>query len=91
MRRPAQALRTNGFTIDDKMRSSVLERRLDDPRISLSPIVTVAIDQTDALALTLNAQAVAVVLLVQPDRRMRDSGALVGMQKSNALIMQPTS
>jgi len=54
-----------------------LARRLDDPRVSLRPVIAAAGDQPDAVATPLNAKAVAVVFdFVDPVRTVRhDLGA----------------
>jgi hypothetical protein len=63
----------DGLAIDDELLVSVLQRRLDDPRIALSPIVSAARDQTHAIAVALDPQAVAVIFdLVEPIRAVGD-------------------
>jgi len=53
----------------------VLQGRLDNPGITFASTVATARDQTHAVAIPLDAQAVAVVLdLVQPVRAIRDAG-----------------
>src|SRR6476659_5304234 len=48
---------------------------LDDPGISLGPIVSAARDQPHTIAVALDAQAIAVVFdLVKPVRAVRDGG-----------------
>ena len=49
------------FAIDHEMPLSVLQRGVDDPRIALGPVIAIAGDQAHAVAIALDAQAVAVI------------------------------
>jgi hypothetical protein len=51
----------DSLAIDDKLLYAVLACRLDDPRIAVGPVVAAARDQPDAVAVALDAEAVAVV------------------------------
>ena len=52
------------------------QRRLGDQRMSIGPVIAAARQQSHALALTLDNQAVAVVFnFVKPVRTGRDFGA----------------
>jgi hypothetical protein len=66
----------HGLTINDKMPGPVLQGGLDDPRITVSPVVPVACQQPDAIAITVNDQAKAVIFdFVNPLRTSRHLGA----------------
>jgi hypothetical protein len=57
----------HGLAIDHKSLGAVLDGCLDDPRVALAPVIAAASDQPHALAIPLDAQAIAVVLdLVKP-------------------------
>jgi hypothetical protein len=61
------------LAIDDERSRSVLQRGLDDQRITISPVVSVAGEQPHALTLALNHQAIAIVLdFVEPCRPGRN-------------------
>ena len=47
------------LAIDDELLVSVLQRRLDDPRITLCSVVAAARDQAHASAVALDAETVA--------------------------------
>jgi hypothetical protein len=49
------------LAIDDELPVPVLAGDLDDPRISIAPVVATSGDQTDAIALAFEAETVAVV------------------------------
>jgi hypothetical protein len=53
-----------------------LPRGLDDPRITVGPVVTAPCDEAHVITVALQAEAVAVVLdLVEPVRRVRNLGS----------------
>src|SRR6185437_1787535 len=57
----------HGFTVDGETLLGVLQGALDDPRVTVGPIVTAARDQPHAIAVALQAEAVTVVFdLVNP-------------------------
>src|SRR6516165_3351757 len=65
----------HSLTVDHELPVPVLQRRFDDPRIAVAPVVPAAGDQADAVAITLQAQPVAVVFdLVKPVRAGGDAG-----------------
>ncbi|RXH34376.1 hypothetical protein XH99_01120 [Bradyrhizobium nanningense] len=65
------------LTVDHGLLRSVLERRLNDPRKALCPIVTATRDQAHAVAIALQAEAINVVLhFMKPIRAIWDRSAL---------------
>ena len=63
-----------------------LARRLDDPRVSLRPVIAAAGDQPDAIAIALNAETEAVLLdLVKPFRTSRNPSSNGGNAKLKRL------
>jgi hypothetical protein len=66
----------HGLAIDHERSVPVSQRRFGDQGKPIAPVVAVAREQADALALALHDQAVAVVLdLVNPFRPIRNRGA----------------
>ena len=56
-----------------------LQRGFDDPGIALGPVVAVAGEQPDPVAVALQAQAIAVIFdFVQPAVPVRDGGRFDG-------------
>jgi hypothetical protein len=56
---------------------AVLQRRLDDPRETLGPIVAATGDQPHTIAVALQPERIAILLdLVQPIEAGRDAGGL---------------
>jgi hypothetical protein len=49
------------LAVDDELPMPVLQRRLDDPREAIGPVVRAARDQANAIPVALQAQALAVV------------------------------
>jgi hypothetical protein len=49
------------FAVDNELLVSVLQRRLDDPRIALGPVVAAPRDQPHAIAVALDPQAATVI------------------------------
>src|SRR5215468_2257866 len=71
----AVAVEHDGLAIDDELLMAVLQRRFDNPRIAVGPVVAAAGDQAHAIPLALYAEAMAVVpYFMQPDRMIRDGG-----------------
>src|SRR6516225_9499680 len=63
----------NGLAVEHEPLLPYLVRRLDDPRVSLRPVITAAGDQPHVVANPFNAKAVAVILdLVKPVGAVRD-------------------
>ena len=63
------------LAIDDELLAPVLGRGLDDPRIAVGPSVAAPRDQTDAIPVTLEAEALAVIFdFMQSDRAIGDGG-----------------
>jgi hypothetical protein len=61
------------LTVNDELAMPVLQRGLDDPRMTTGPVVTAAAEQAHAASLALNDQAITVVLdFMEPDRSRRD-------------------
>src|SRR4029077_19707711 len=59
----------HGLAIDNELLHAVLQRSLGDPWIALGPVVAVAGDQPHAIAVALDAQAIAVIFdFVKPVR-----------------------
>lgn len=57
----------HGLSVDDEVPLAVLQRGLDDPRVALGPIRTVAREEAHPLVLPNDQHSVAVVLyLVDP-------------------------
>jgi hypothetical protein len=66
----------NSLAIDHQGRIAVAQRGLRYQRVSIGPVVAVAREQPNALAVALNDQAIAVVLdFVDPVFRFRNLGA----------------
>lgn len=64
------------LAVEDEGAGAVPQRGLDDQRVAVGPVVAVAGDQPDALAVMLNYQAVAIVLdFVKPFRADRNLGS----------------
>lgn len=64
----------HSLPVNDKLLLAVLERGLDDPVISVGPVVAVPGDQAHPVAVALKAQAVAVVFyFVEPIRAGGDA------------------
>jgi hypothetical protein len=51
----------HGLAVDHELHDPVLQRRLDNPRISIGPIIAVPGDQAHAVTVALQPQPVAVV------------------------------
>ena len=78
------------FAVDNELLVFVLQRRLDDPRIALAPVITAARDQPHAIAVALDPQAVAVILdLVEPIRTAGDLDAASGNAELKRLKHSP--
>ena len=72
----------HGLAVDDELLAVILQRRLDNPRIAVGPVVAAAGDQANAIPLALQAEAIAVLLhFVQPDRVIGDGGRHGGQAK----------
>ena len=52
----------DSLAVDDELLLAVLEGCLDNPRISLGPVMAIAGNQSDAIAVPFNTEAVAVIL-----------------------------
>ena len=86
----AVSAKHHGLAVNDELLVPVLQCRLDDPGKSLRPVVTAPPNQPNAIAVALDAQAVAVILdLVEPVRAAGTFIPLVDRQNSNALNMRP--
>src|SRR5262249_728631 len=74
------------FAVDYELLVSVLQRGLDDPGITLAPVIAAARDQPHAIAVALDPQAIAVILdLVEPIRAAGDLDAASGNTKLKRL------
>jgi hypothetical protein len=51
----------DGLTVDCELLFAILQRSLDDPGKALGPVVAVADEQLNGLAIALDAEAVAVI------------------------------
>jgi hypothetical protein len=86
---PAIDAEQHGLAVDHERAVAVAERGLDDQRKAIGPIVTVAGEQPHALAIALDDQPVAIVLVSwNPSGRSGTFGPRVGMQGSNAVRMR---
>jgi hypothetical protein len=64
-----------GMAIDHELVVAVLQRRLDDPRIAVGPVVAALGDQAHPVAVAFQPQAVAIIFhLVQLVRGLRHGG-----------------
>jgi hypothetical protein len=73
VRTDAGAAQQHRLAIDHERRVPIAQRSLDDQWVSPAPVVATAGEQTNAFALALNNQPVAVVLdLVNPFRSVGD-------------------
>src|ERR1700742_3114467 len=80
----------DGLAVDDELLMSVLQCRLDDPRIALRPIVAAARDQPHAIAVALDANAAAVILdLVNPFHSLWYFSAAGGKTKFKRIKLRP--
>jgi hypothetical protein len=71
------------LTVDHELLDPVLQRRLDNPREALGPIVAAARDQPHAVAVALQPQTVAVILdFEEPFRLSRDCRPTIDKQNS---------
>ena len=78
----------DGLAIDDELLVAVFQRGLDDPGIAFGPVVSAARDQPHAIAVALDAQAVAVIFdLVESIRAVGDFCTAGRNAKLNALNM----
>jgi hypothetical protein len=69
----------DGLAIDDKPLDAVLQRGLDNPRISLRPVLAAPGDQAHSVAVPLDPEPKAVILdFVEPFRAAWDLGAAGG-------------
>src|SRR5947209_4999710 len=67
------------LTVDDERGLPVTQRSLDDQRVTGGPIMAIAREQPDPLAITDDQQAIAIVLyFVKPIRTGRDRGPALG-------------
>jgi hypothetical protein len=75
------------LAVDHELPVPVFQSGFHDPRIAAGPVVAAARDQAHTLAITLKAQAIAVVFdLVQPVVAVSDDGR--SGQKSKVLRMR---
>jgi hypothetical protein len=69
--RDAVDAENDGLAVDDEMLLPVLKSGFDNPWVAACPVIAIAADQSHAITVALNPQAVAVILdFVQPIRRV---------------------
>ena len=73
----------HGLAVEHEPFLADFEGRLDDPRITIGPVVAVPGDQAYAVAVALQPQPVAVIFdFVEPFRLSRDCRPTIGKQNS---------
>jgi hypothetical protein len=78
----------DSLAIDHKLLDAVLQGGLGHPRVALRPVIAATRDQPHPAAITLNAEAEAVMLDFGTTLAPGTFVALVGRQNSNALNMR---
>ena len=78
----------DSLAIDHKLLDAVLQGGLGHPRVALRPVIAATRDQPHPVAITLNAEAEAVMLDFGTTLAPGTFVALVGRQNSNALNMR---
>jgi hypothetical protein len=86
--RDAIDAKDDGLTVDDELLHPVLQRGLDDPRVTLGPIVAIPSYQPHPVAVAMNEQPISIISqLVNPIRTRRTLVARVGMQGWNTNLL----
>jgi hypothetical protein len=87
---------STALAIDDERAGAILQRRLDDQRISIRPVMAIVREQPDALVILLDDQPIAVMLdFVNPvgaSRNASGAGRDAGLVLSRAVggqLFQP--